>query len=85
MAQRPRVFVEGQISDVYDRVGRGEASFKLDDEAQTFYSLIGEVKKIAGLTVFAWCVMPSHHHLPVSTCLTPMPLAIPTLDLAAPP
>ena len=56
---------------MYNRVGRGEAPFKLDDEAQVFYSLINEVKKRDGLTVFAWCIMPNHYHLAVRTSTVP--------------
>jgi len=48
MARRPRVFVEGLTYHVYNRVGRGEAPFKLDDEAERFCSLIHEVKRRDG-------------------------------------
>ena len=36
MPRRPRVFVEGLIDHVYDRAGRGEAPFNLEDEAGRF-------------------------------------------------
>ena len=72
MARRPRVFVEGLIYHVYNRVGRGEAPFKLEDEAQVFYSLLHEVKKRDGLTVFAWCIMSNHYHLAVRTSTVPL-------------
>jgi putative transposase len=63
MPRRARVFVEGLIYHVYNRVGRGEAPFKLSEEAVTFWSLLREVKRRDGLTVYAWCVMPNHYHL----------------------
>ncbi len=72
MPRRPRLFVEGLIYHVYNRVGRGEAPFKLDDEADRFASLIGDVKRRDGLTVFAWCLMPNHYHLAVRTSTVPL-------------
>jgi putative transposase len=72
MPRRARVFVEGLIYHVYNRVGRGEAPFKLGDEAQAFYSLIHEVARRDGLTIFAWCIMPNHFHLAVRTSSVPL-------------
>ncbi|MBI4914522.1 MAG: transposase, partial [Acidobacteria bacterium] len=72
MPRRPRLFVEGLIYHVYNRVGRGEAPFKLDDEADRFVSLLGDVKRRDGLTVFAWCLMPNHFHLAVRTSTVPL-------------
>ena len=39
------MFVEGLIYHVYNRAGRGEAPFKLEDEADRFWSLLHEVEK----------------------------------------
>ena len=36
MPRRPRVFVEGLVHHVHTRQGRGEAPFKLEDEAGRF-------------------------------------------------
>jgi REP-associated tyrosine transposase len=72
MPRRPRVFVEGLIYHVYNRAGRGEAPFKLEGEAQTFWSLLAEVAKRDGLTVYAWCIMPNHYHLAVRTATVPL-------------
>jgi putative transposase len=72
MPRRPRVFVEGMIVHVYNRVGRGEAPFKLDAEAERFWSLLHEVKRRDGLSVYAWCIMPNHYHLAVRTGTIPL-------------
>jgi REP element-mobilizing transposase RayT len=72
MPRRPRVFVDGLIYHVYNRVGRGEAPFKLDDEAESLFGLMQEVKERDGLTVFAWCIMPNHYHLAVRTSSVPL-------------
>jgi len=72
MPRRPRVFVEGLISHVYNRVGRGEAPFKLADEADRFVGLLDDVKRRDGLTLFAWCLMPNHDHLAVRTSTVPL-------------
>lgn len=72
MPRRPRVFVEGLIHHVYNRVARGEAPFKLDDEAQRFWNLLHEVKKRDGLSIHAWCIMPNHYHLAVRTASVPL-------------
>ncbi|HQT95051.1 MAG: hypothetical protein B7Z68_03205 [Acidobacteria bacterium 21-70-11] len=45
MSRRSRGLVEGLIYHVYNRAGRGEAPFKLEDEADRFWSLPHEVKK----------------------------------------
>ena len=42
-ARRPKGFVEGLIYHVYNRARRGEAPFKLEDEAGRFWSLLHEV------------------------------------------
>jgi len=66
------VFVEGLTYHVYNRVGRGEAPFRLDDEADALFSLMQDVKRRDGLTVVAWCIMPNHYHLAVRTSSVPL-------------
>jgi len=72
MPRRPRVFVEGLTYHVYNRVGRGEAPFKLQEEAERFWGLLCEVKRRDGLTVLAWCIMPNHYHVAVRTGSVPL-------------
>lgn len=72
MPRRPRVFIEGLTYHVYNRVGRGEAPFTLEEEAERFWSLLHEVKERDGLTILAWCIMPNHYHLAVRTRAVPL-------------
>jgi REP element-mobilizing transposase RayT len=82
MARRARVFVEGLSYHVYNRVGRGEAPFKLEGEAERFCSLLHEVKKRDGLSVLAWCIMPNHYHLLLGTECVPLWRSIRSLQHA---
>jgi hypothetical protein len=43
MPRRPRVFVNGLVYHVYNRVRRGEAPYNLDDEAERFWALLDKV------------------------------------------
>lgn len=72
MPRRPRVFVEGLIYHVYNRVGRGASPFKLEGEARAFWTLLHDVKQRDGLEIFAWCIMPTHYHLAVRTGTVPL-------------
>jgi REP element-mobilizing transposase RayT len=80
MPRRPRVFAEGLIYHVYNRVGRGKAPFKAEDEAERFSSLLREVKERDGLSILAWCIMPGHYHLAVRTGAVPLWRSIRTLQ-----
>ena len=72
MPRPNRVFVEGGIYHVYNRVSRGEGVFASDDEASTFVSLLREVKRRDGLVVFAWCLMSNHFHIALRTGAVPL-------------
>ena len=67
MSRPRRVFVEGAVYHVYNRINRGESVFAEDDEATRFVSLLREVKERDMLTVFAWVLMSNHYHLAVRT------------------
>lgn len=67
MSRPGRVFVEGAIYHVYNRVTRGEAVFHEEDLAERFVSLLREVMVRDELTVFAWVLMSNHYHLAVRT------------------
>ena len=58
--RRARAFVQGLIYHVYNQVGRGEAPFRLDEEADALFGLMQDIKRRDGLTDFAWCIMPNH-------------------------
>jgi len=80
MPRRARVFVEGFIYHVYNRVGRGEAPFKLADEADRFVGLLHDVTRRDGLTILAWCLMPNHVHLAVRSSAVPLWRSMRTLQ-----
>lgn len=63
MPRPNRVHVEGGVYHVYNRVGRGERVFEASEIAGEFVRLLSDVVNRDELTVFAWCVMPSHFHL----------------------
>lgn len=72
MPRAPRVFIEGGIYHVYNRVTRGERVFAEDGEAQRFVDLMLEIKQRDGLVVLAWCVMSNHYHLAVRCTSVPL-------------
>jgi REP element-mobilizing transposase RayT len=67
MPRPDRVFVEGGVYHVYNRIGRGERVFDGAEQAATFVELLRRVVSRDGLTVYAWCLMSSHYHLAVRT------------------
>ncbi len=73
MPRAPRVFVDGGIYHVYNRVTRGERVFDQDEEALELVRILREVRDRDRLVVLAWCVMSNHYHLAV--CCTAAPLS----------
>ena len=67
MPRPDRVFVEGGVYHVYNRIGRGERVFDGAEEAAAFVELLRHVVSRDGLTVYAWCLMNNHYHLAVRT------------------
>ncbi len=67
MSRAGRVFFEGAVYHVYNRLARGEQVFDEESEAQRFRSLLAEVVERDGLTVLAWSLMSNHYHLAVRT------------------
>jgi REP element-mobilizing transposase RayT len=67
MPRPGRVFVEGGVYHVYNRVGRGERVFDGAEEASAFVELLRRVVTRDGLTVYAWCLMSNHFHLALRT------------------
>lgn len=72
MPRPSRVFVEGGLYHVYNRLGRGERFFREAAAAQSFVSLLREVVERDCLTVYAWCLMGNHYHLAVRTGQVPL-------------
>ena len=71
--RRPRVFVEGAIFHVYNRLARGADIFSAGDEAERFLGLMQRARERDGVVVLAWCLMSNHYHLAVRS--GPVPLA----------
>ena len=67
MPRKNRIFVEGGVYHVYNRLGRGERVFDQEIEAAAFVEQLGDVVKRDGLTVFAWSLLGNHYHLAVRT------------------
>ena len=69
MPRPDRIFVEGGIYHVYNRLGRGERVFDEEVEATVFVSLLREIAERDGLTIFAWALLSNHFHLAVRTAV----------------
>jgi len=67
MSRPGRVFFEGAVYHVYNRLARGESVFDDEAVALRFRDLLLEVAQRDGLAVFAWCLMSNHYHLAVRT------------------
>jgi REP-associated tyrosine transposase len=72
MPRKPRVFGEGLVYHVHNRVGRGEEPFARDEEVREFLNLLREVAKRDGLAVLAWCVMPDGYDLALRAASVPL-------------
>jgi REP element-mobilizing transposase RayT len=57
MPRPPRVFVEGGIYHVYNRVARGERVFAEDQEAARLLDAMRDARDRDGLIVLAWCIL----------------------------
>ena len=67
MPRPPRIFAEGALYHVYNRLARGEQAFAAQGEAARFVELLREVMRRDEVTVFAWCLMSNHFHLALRT------------------
>jgi len=81
--RRNRVFLEGGIFHVYNRVGRGEMIFADEDEATAFVEQLRSVKVRDGLKVFAWCLMSNHYHLALRCGAVPLSRSMKSLQQGA--
>ena len=66
------MFVAGASNHVYCRVVRGEWVCADPREAAALVGVIREVVREHGLSVLAWCVMPTHYHLAVRAGRLPL-------------
>jgi REP element-mobilizing transposase RayT len=72
MPRAPRVYIEGGIYHVYNRVTRGERVFAEDGEAQRLVDVMREIKQRDEFVVLAWCVMSNHYHLAIRCTSAPL-------------
>lgn len=73
MPRRPRVFVEGGIYHIYNRLARGADLFAEPEEAVEFLEIVRKARGRDGLIILAWCVMSNHYHFALRA--GPVPLA----------
>ncbi len=72
MPRRPRVFIEGEIYHVYNRLARGAEIFGEGDEAERFLGLMRTVEDRDGLTVFAMGLMSNRDHVAMRAGAIPL-------------
>ena len=60
MPRPGRVFFDGAVYHVYNRLARGERVFAEAEAAERFADLLREVTARDGVTVFAWALLPNH-------------------------
>ncbi len=72
MPRSPRVFLEGGVYHVYNRVTRGERVFGEDHEALFLLDTMRKVRERDGFIVLAWCIMGNHYHLAVRCKSVPL-------------
>lgn len=63
MARMARVVAAGIPHHVTQRGNRRQTVFFSDDDYQTYRSLLAEGCRAAGVSVWAYCLMPNHVHL----------------------
>jgi putative transposase len=72
MPRKPRIFADGAIYHVYCRFAHGARVFAGEEQARRFINILHDVKRTDELTIFAWCVMPTHYHVALRTARLPL-------------
>src|SRR5580692_3479540 len=67
MARKLRVQYPGAVYHVMNRGDRREPVFKDDQDRQTFLRTLGEACAKTRWRLHAWCLMPNHFHLVLTT------------------
>ena len=80
MPRAKRVFIDGAVYHVYNRLARGERVFTSGDMASEFVELLREVTVRDGVMVFAWVVLPNHYHLALQAGVAPLARTMKTLQ-----
>ncbi len=82
MPRRPRIFIDGGMYHVCNRLTRGGRDFEECDQAHAFVTEMIKVKSRDSLIVYAWCLLPTHYHLLVRTSTRPLWRSMATVGLA---
>jgi REP-associated tyrosine transposase len=72
MPRRPRIFADGATCHVHCRLAQGAGVFEEAEPPRGFLDILRDVKRTDGLTIHAWCVMPTHYHVAVRTARLPL-------------
>jgi REP element-mobilizing transposase RayT len=72
MPRSPRVFLEGGVYHVYNRVTRGELVFSDDQEAMLLLETMRDIRDRDEIVVLAWCIMSNHFHLALRCTAVPL-------------
>jgi REP element-mobilizing transposase RayT len=67
MARKLRVQYPGAVYHVMNRGDRRKPVFKDDQDRQTFLRTLGEACAKTRWRLHAWCLMPNHFHLVLTT------------------
>ena len=65
MARMARVVIPNYPHHITQRGNRRQKTFFIDDDYQAYISLLSNAKELAGVDVWAYCLMPNHVHLVV--------------------
>ncbi len=65
MARMPRLVVPGYPHHITQRGNRRMRTFFKEADYQAYLDLVSEGKDVAGVSVWAYCLMPNHVHLVV--------------------
>jgi REP element-mobilizing transposase RayT len=80
MPRVKRVFFDGAVYHVYNRLARGERVFASDRQTLAFVELLREVTARDDVSVFAWVVLPNHYHMSLQTGAVPLARTMKTLQ-----
>jgi putative transposase len=65
MPRIARGFIDGFVYHVINRGNGGQTVFHENRDYQTFIDIVKKAKRVFGLKLFAYCLMPSHFHMVV--------------------
>lgn len=80
MPRAKRVFFDGAVYHVYNRLARGERVFASSGHASKFAELLRDVTIRDGVTIFAWAVLPNHFHVALRVGVVPLARSMKTLQ-----